>query len=75
MGDISSKLFDAVERENKVDIEKILNQKPELIDKPFNSKTSLTPLLRLVWRGNYDLVKWLLDKGANINVQSSLEFT
>lgn len=69
MGDIGSKLFDAVERENKADIEKILNLKPELMDAAFNPKSTLTPLLRLVWRGNFDLVQWLLDRGANVNVQ------
>lgn len=74
MGDVGSKLLDAVERENLEDIQKILAQHPnqDLLNKPFDSKTKMTPLLRTVWRGNKPITEWMLENGANVNIKSSL---
>lgn len=76
MGDIGSKLLDAVERENKQLIEQVLSQykgkKVDLLNAPFDKTTEMTPLLRAVWRGNEELTKWMLDQGADVNVRGKL---
>ena len=72
MGDVKSKLYDAVERENLPDIQKILVHKPELLDEPFDPKSTMNPFLRSVWRGNFHIVVWLLDNGADINKRGNI---
>jgi uncharacterized protein len=72
MGDAKSKLYDAVERENLTDIQKVLAVKPELLDESFDSKSTMNALLRSVWRGNLEIVRWLLDHGADINKRGRL---
>ena len=75
MGDLNSKLLDAIERENLPDIIKIVEmakqkKKPDILNKPFGSKTKMTPLLRIVWRGNVEITRWMLDNGADVNIKS-----
>ena len=73
MGDVKSKLHDAVEREHKGDIAKLLDKHPELLNAAFSAESSMTPLTRLVWRGNHELVVWLVEeRGADVNVKGSL---
>lgn len=72
MGDASSKLHDAIERENLDDIKKVLGKFPDLINQPFSKKGQMTPLLRTVWRGNYKITEWLLDSGADVNLHRNL---
>ncbi len=76
MGDIGSKLLDAVEREDKQYIEQVLKQykgnKVDLLNAPFDKTTTMTPLLRIVWRGNEELTRWMLELGADVNVKGNI---
>ena len=49
-----------------------LDQNPHLINQPLTQDSKVLPLCRAVWRGNLDMVKLLLDKGANVNQVSDL---
>lgn len=80
MGDLNSKLLDAIERENLPDIIAIVEQakkhnKPNILNQPFGSNTKMTPLLRIVWRGNLQITTWMLDNGADVNIKSELYLT
>lgn len=76
MGDLNSKLLDAIERENLKDIAAIVesakqHKQDDILNKPFGKKTKMTPLLRIVWRGNLEITRWMLDNGADVNIKSS----
>lgn len=79
MGDLSSKLLDAVERENLEDIIKIIEaarktNNADIINKPYGSGTKMTPLLRTVWRGNVKITKWMVEEGgADVNIRGKPE--
>lgn len=65
-------LFWYIEKDSTDDVTKYLDQYPELINQPMTRDSKVLPLSRAVWRGNREMTKLLIDRGASINQVSEL---
>jgi hypothetical protein len=68
--DVSRKLFDYIDQENVEKVNRVLVKYPELINKELRKDCPYGPLTRAVWRGDYNMVQYLVeDLKADINLQ------
>jgi len=65
--DARGKLYDAVEAKNIEKAEKILDKFPNIINEPGFEDAKLNPLIRAVWGGDFEMVKFLCRRGAEVN--------
>jgi len=65
--DARGKLYDAVEERDIIKAEKILDRFPEIINEPGFKDAKLNPLIRAVWGGDMEMVKFLCRRGAEVN--------
>lgn len=65
-------LFWYIEKDAVQDVNNYLNKYPQLINEPMTKDSKVLPLCRAVWRGNMEMVRLLIDKGASINQVSEL---
>ncbi len=56
--DLKGKLYDAVEQGDIIKVGNILDKAPEIINEPGFVDAKLNPLIRAVWGGDMDMVKF-----------------
>ena len=66
-GSVKSKLWDSVEQENIEKVHKILCKYPDLLNEPLGKTVPYNCLTRAAWRGDINMVKYLVEEGADIN--------
>ena len=57
------KLYDAVEQKDQIKAENILDKFPHIINEPGFDGAKLNPLIRAVWGGDLEMVKFQCRKG------------
>ena len=60
-------LFWYIEKDSLDDVATYLDKYPELVNQPMTRDSKVLPLCRAVWRGNLEMTKLLIDRGASIN--------
>lgn len=68
---LQAKLFDYIDQENAAKVHGLLTKHPEFINADLREGCPYGPLTRAVWRGNLNLVIFLIDDmKADVNKQS-----
>lgn len=68
MGNINFKLYEEINKGDMQGIKNILEANPDIINSYFNKERTSNPLIRAIYLDNIDVVKYLIEKGANLNI-------
>ena len=66
------KLFSSVDANNLEDVKLVLSKYPELVNEAFDYKEISYPILRAVWKGKEEMVRLLIELGADFNLKNKI---